>query len=113
MVELFNMGGPLFMVILSLQLAGVIIFSVRYILKNEKTQQDLDLIKSVGVFAAVTGILGQLIGLFDAFKAIEQMGSVAPALLAGGLKVSMITTIYGMIILFISYVIWLILFQRK
>ncbi|WP_350216827.1 MotA/TolQ/ExbB proton channel family protein [Ekhidna sp.] len=50
----------------------------------------------------ITGVLGQLIGLFSSFEAIQQMESVSPAILAGGLKVSMITTIYGSVIYIIA-----------
>lgn len=66
-------------------------------------------IKSLGLFTLVVGILSQLIGLYQAFSAIEQAGAVSPALLAGGLKVSMITTIYGMVIFVLSWLIWLVL----
>ena len=64
-------------------------------------------IKSIGLFALMLGVLGQMIGLFDAFRAIEQMGSVSPAMLAGGLKVSMITTLYGLLIAVVAYLVWL------
>lgn len=64
-------------------------------------------IKSVGLFALIIGILGQLLGLFSAFKAIELKAvEVSPSLIAGGFKVSMITTIYGLIIFALSILIW-------
>lgn len=69
----------------------------------------LTYIKSVGLFALVVGIFGQLLGLYQAFSVIEQAGSISPALLAGGLKVSMITTLYGFIIFLLSYLIWMAL----
>lgn len=65
--------------------------------------------RSLGLFAMITGILGQLIGLYQAFSAIEGAGDVSPALVMGGLKVSMITTIYGIIIYLISLFIWFLL----
>lgn len=107
MIDLFFMGGPLFMGILSILLVGVIFLTVRYTLGSEKSEPALNMIKSVGLFAMILGVLGQLIGLFDAFKFIEEAGSVSPSMLAGGFKVSMITTIYGIIIYVISYMIWL------
>ena len=66
-------------------------------------------IKSLGLFAFVLGMLGQFIGLFDAFKAIESGMDISPALLAGGLRVSSITNIYGMIIFVMAYLLWFIL----
>ena len=113
MIELFKMGGPLFMGILTILLIGVIVMTVRYLTSPDKTVDGLNLIKSIGLFAMITGILGQLIGLFQAFGFIEQMGSVSPAILVSGLKVSMITTLYGILIYLISYSIWLVLKLKK
>ena len=103
------MGGPLFMGILSLMLIGVMISVVRYLTAEEKTKDKLDLIRSFGLLALVTGVLGQLIGLFDALKFIEKAGQIAPGMLAGGIKVSMITTLYGLTIYVISLIIWIVL----
>ena len=70
-------------------------------------RQGLMHIKSVGLFALVFGIFAQLLGLYQAFSFIEKAGAISPALLAGGIKVSMIPTLYGMIIFLISYLMWL------
>ncbi|WP_421764483.1 MotA/TolQ/ExbB proton channel family protein [Ekhidna sp.] len=110
MIELFQMGGMLFMSILTIELSLVIYFGVKgFLNKNKKSSS----IKSVGLLAVITGILGQLIGLFSAFEAIQQIGSVSPAMLAGGLKVSMITTIYGVIIYIIAIILSMIVRARK
>ncbi len=113
MIELFQMGGPLFMGILTLLLIGVLFASFKYVSSNEKKEADRDLIKSIGLLAMVLGIFGQLIGLFDAFKIIEVMGTVSPTMLMGGLKISMITTLYGVFIYLISYLIWLFFRIKK
>ena len=63
----------------------------------------------MGIFAAVFGIFGQCIGLFQAFMAIEAAGDISPAMIFGGLKVSMITTLYGIFIFLISFLIWFLL----
>ena len=113
MVDLFNMGGP-FMAILTLIFLVILAISVYrgvQVLKgniiHETTfRHQLASVKSVGVFALVTGIFGQLIGLYDAFSYIEQAGNASPALLAGGLKVSMISTLYGIAIFLVSYLLW-------
>lgn len=106
MIELFQMGGPLFMSILTIELAAVIFFAAKCFINKEHSVSQ---IKSAGLLAAITGILGQLIGLFSAFEAIQEIGSVSPAMLAGGLKVSMITTMYGIIIYAIATILSLIL----
>ncbi len=113
MIELFKMGGPLFMGILTLEFIGIFFLAIRYNMKSETKKSDLDLIKSVGILALVTGVFAQLLGLFSAFNAIEAAGSVSPALLAAGLKVSMITTLYGALIFLISYLLWFFFKLRK
>ncbi len=109
MIELFQMGGMLFMSILTIELGVVVFFIAKSIINNENNTSK---IKSAGLLAAITGILGQLIGLFDAFEAIQHVGTVSPAVLAAGLKVSMITTMYGIIIYLIAVLASLILKVR-
>ena len=106
-MNLFQMGGVLFMSILTIILIGVLATTAYFWIKKNANERHLDLIKSVGLLAFVVGILGQMIGLFSAFEAIEQMGSVSPSMLAGGLKVSSITTIYGLLIYAFSLMLWI------
>ena len=113
MLDLFNMGGPfmgiltiIFLIILATSVYRGVQISKGDIVHETIFRYQLACIKSIGVFALVVGILGQLLGLYDAFSVIEQMGDVTPALLAGGLKVSMITTLYGILIFLVSYLIW-------
>jgi len=99
----------LFFIILAIAAYHLVI-----ILKNDfkdinESRKKLKYIKSLGLFAFVTGIMGQLLGLYNAFGAIEMAMDISPAILAGGLKVSMITTIYGALIFVISYLLWIIL----
>lgn len=113
MIELYFMGGPLFMGILTLILIAMLAVAVINgfpVIKNaEKSERDrikIAYVKSVGLFGLIVGVLAQLIGLYQAFMGIEAMGSVSSAMLAGGLKVSMITTLYGLLIYVLSYLIW-------
>lgn len=76
---------------------------------TEKTKSYLVHIKSIGLFAMITGILGQLIGLYNAFVNIERAGDISPAIVVTGLKVSMISTLYGISIYLISILIWFVL----
>lgn len=73
-----------------------------------RTKSQLKHTKTIGTFALVTGILGQLIGFYQAFNAIEKAGDISPSLMMGGLKVSMITTLYGIIIFLLSLFLWFI-----
>jgi flagellar motor component MotA len=117
MFELFYIGGPLFMGILTFLffiILAIAVYHLVIILKNDfkdinESRKKLKYIKSLGLFAFITGIMGQLMGLYNAFGAIEKAMDISPPILAGGLKVSMITTIYGALIFLISYLLWIIL----
>ena len=117
MKEWFIMGGSLFMSILTILLVIVVAVSVYFVVTitsgkaKEKAnfRHQLKYVKSIGLFTMITGILGQLIGLMDAFGAIEEMGDISPAIMAGGLKISMITTLTGIVIYLISIAIWFLL----
>ena len=118
MFRLFYEGGPLFMGILTtvlfLMLAIAIVNLILIIRKDYKdlaeTIRRLKYIKSLGLFAFVAGCMGQLLGLYQGLGVIEEAGgSISPGLLAGGLKISLITPLYGMLIFLVSYALWLIL----
>lgn len=114
MKNLFFMGGPLFMSILTILLVIMIAwFLYHFIAVYNSKQLSLEIVlrrigygKSIGLFAMITGIFGQLIGFYHAFSAIEDAGDISPALVYGGIKVSMITTLYGISIYLISLIIW-------
>lgn len=113
--DLFYMGGPLFMSILSILLIAVVAWTVYYFylgssdrMVGEKVLRKLNYGKSIGLFAFVTGILGQLIGLYSAFTYIQKVAAISPAMVFGGIKVSMITTLYGFFIYLISLVLWFV-----
>ncbi len=78
--------------------------------KRKRNQPSVLIVKEIGIFGLVIGIFAQFLGLYEAFSAIEQVGSVSPALLIEGLKVSSITTLYGFIIFLLA---WLLYFGLK
>jgi len=110
-------GGVLFMGMLSIVLLVILILTVvisvpiitNKVDDNNNLNERLGYIKSLGLFGLVMGMLGQFIGLFAAFQIIETGMEISPALLAAGVRVSSITSIYGMIIFLVAYLIWFIL----
>ncbi len=115
MIDLFLMGGPLFMGLLTIVLVSAVVVAVLN-LKNIGNSQDvartknrIGYVKSLGLLAVVIGFLGQLIGLYSAFQHIEGGAEISSAMLAGGLKISSISSIYGLIIFVICYLIWFFL----
>ncbi|MFA5712796.1 MAG: MotA/TolQ/ExbB proton channel family protein [Bacteroidales bacterium] len=60
--------------------------------------------------APMLGFMGTVIGMIEAFDAIEAAGDISPNLVAGGIKVALITTVFGLIVaiilqLFYNYLI--------
>lgn len=113
MIDLFYLGGPLFMGILTIILIVDIAVAVYIFVQGGRENTNgpsVTLVKEIGIFGLVVGLFGQFIGLYQSFIVIEQTGTVSPALLAGGLKVSTITTLYGCVIFIIS---WLFYFGLK
>ncbi|MFT4604836.1 MAG: biopolymer transport protein ExbB [Rhodothermales bacterium] len=47
--------------------------------------------------APMFGFLGTVVGMVEAFDAIEQAGDISPSLVAGGIKVALLTTVFGLI----------------
>ena len=60
--------------------------------------------------APMLGFMGTVIGMIDAFDKIQIAGDVSPSLVAGGIKIALITTVSGLIVaiilqLFYNYII--------
>ena len=120
MIDLLFEGGIFFTGPLTVLALAIVILSARKALQLYNDTEEspavlkrgLNTIVHLGLFSFFMGILGQAIGLFDAMKAIEMMGAVSPAMLAGGLRVSMIVSIYGLLILLGSSILWFCLKLR-
>ncbi len=62
-------------------------------------------VKEIGLLALMTGVLGTLLGMMGAADSIHAAGGVHQALLWAGIRVALITTLYGMVIYIVSLVI--------
>ncbi|PIQ63139.1 MAG: flagellar motor protein MotA [Bacteroidetes bacterium CG12_big_fil_rev_8_21_14_0_65_60_17] len=47
--------------------------------------------------APMFGFLGTVVGMVEAFDAIESAGDISPSLVAGGIKIALLTTVFGLI----------------
>jgi hypothetical protein len=113
-VNTYLAGGVEFMhpitllLILNMAIAGYVIYS--RISRKAINPNWLEVIKQVGGFALAVGTFGTLAGLFLAFNALEQSEQLIPfQVIMGGLKVSLITVLYGLIVFFISMIAYIIL----
>ncbi len=60
--------------------------------------------------APMLGFMGTVIGMIDAFDSIQAAGDISPSLVAKGIKVALITTVFGLIVaiilqIFYNYII--------
>lgn len=56
--------------------------------------------------APMLGFLGTVVGMVQAFDAIEVAGDISPTVVAGGMKVALLTTVFGLIVAIILQVIY-------
>lgn len=101
-MDLFYAGGPLFMSLLSLILLAMLAATYRF----------PHLLKHLGKLALAIGCLGFMIGFFEMLQAVEKTTGVAQNMLAGGLKNSMISPIYGLLIYIFGLFIQLFLNEK-
>ena len=52
------------------------------------------------------GFLGTVVGMVMAFDKIQQQGDISPTVVAGGMKVALITTIFGLVVALILQVFY-------
>jgi biopolymer transport protein ExbB len=52
------------------------------------------------------GFLGTVIGMVMAFDEIQRVGDISPTVVAGGMKVALITTIYGIVVALVLQVFY-------
>ena len=60
--------------------------------------------------APMLGFMGTVIGMISAFDSIEAAGDISPAVVAGGIKVALLTTVFGLVVaiilqIFYNYII--------
>ena len=75
-----------------------------------KMEQNLSWISLFIAIAPSLGFLGTVIGMIQAFDAIMVAGDMSPAVVAGGMKVALITTVGGLIVavilqIFFNYIL--------
>lgn len=104
-------GGPIFMVPLLLLLIAIIILFVKGLKDN--SEETLKLIKELGLFAFVFGVLGFIIGMLGALEAISQSADISSQVLAGGFKVGLLSPTFGLVIFLIGKLFSIVLISKK
>lgn len=56
--------------------------------------------------APMLGFMGTVIGMIQAFDRIEAVGDLSPSIVAGGIKVALLTTVFGLIVAIILQIFY-------
>ena len=56
--------------------------------------------------APMLGFMGTVIGMIEAFNRIEAVGDLSPSVVAGGIKVALLTTVFGLIVAIILQIFY-------
>ena len=95
LVQLFLEGGTIGMGVITLLLAFMLFAAWKF----------PAWVKEIGIAALVASILWTLLGLYQAFGALLRAPDISPIVIFGGLRVALISTIYGMGVYLISLII--------
>ena len=98
MFELFYLGGPLEMSMLTIILLALLLAAWKA----------PAWVKEIGLIALVGGIIFALIGFYGGAQAVKVAGGISQAVAWGGLGIAVITPIYGLFIYLVSLVIRII-----
>lgn len=63
-------------------------------------------ISLVIALAPMLGFFGTVIGMVEAFDNIERVGDISPTIVAGGIKVALLTTVFGLLVAMIMQVLY-------
>ena len=69
-------------------------------------RSEIDAVLFWGGFAALLGLIGTLGGVGVMARSIEQAGSVSPAVAWSGIRVALITTVFGLMVLAVTLLAW-------
>ncbi len=56
--------------------------------------------------APMLGFMGTVLGMIEAFDTIETVGDISPSVVAGGIKIALLTTVFGLIVAIILQIFY-------
>lgn len=74
--------------------------------QSTNLEKGLSWLSMVIALAPMLGFLGTVVGMVQAFDAIEAAGDISPTIVAGGMKVALITTVFGLIVAIITQIFY-------
>ena len=116
MFVFFQKCGPYGWLLLAMTVTNTVLFilTVMKLLGDRERpvpglQHRLNAILFWGVIAAVTGLLGQYHGIYNALNAIMRATEISPSVIAMGFAESFTTTLWGLVLCVVSAVVWMLL----
>lgn len=106
-------GGPLFMTLIYLMWVAVIVLGFIFWRKrNSSGKLTLtrlnEAVLFIGSLGLLVGILGQVLGIFEALSYLSVNVDVSARLIAAGLRVSFIAPLYGFGLFILSGILWFV-----
>ncbi|MEQ1588048.1 MAG: MotA/TolQ/ExbB proton channel family protein [Cyclobacteriaceae bacterium] len=111
--ELYSWGGTIwmhpitFLFLINIGIFAFILISI--FTKKQFPTKWIDATKQIAGLALAWGTFSTIVGLFQAFDALENSKDIIPfQMIMGGLKVALITALYGLIVFCISQLAYII-----
>lgn len=113
LINRFMEGGAFFMSLILICLLISIYFTAKSFLNIksnvEISKKMLKHISDSGTLGLALGVMGAFLGLITAFDVLEATGEAQPGIIAGGLKVALLSPLFGLLTFSLSKLAILIL----
>lgn len=113
LINRFMEGGAFFMSLILICLLISIYFTAKSFLNIksnvEISRKMLKHISDSGALGLALGAMGAFLGLISAFDVLEATGAAEPGIIAGGLKVALLSPLFGLLTFSVSKLAILIL----
>jgi hypothetical protein len=108
-----NEGGPLFMYPNFIILLVCIGLGVYVLSKGDTNDFYKKVISHLSLFAVAWGFLGMMIGLIGAFDAISTTENISTPMLAGGLKIGLLSPTFGLLVFALARIVLLVITAKE
>ena len=95
-MHLLNQGGAFFMYPIVFIFITLIVLFVKEVVSESASKKTISLMSSISLFVLAWGALGQVMGLIEAFDAIEGVDGVTINFLAHGLKFTFLPVLFSL-----------------
>ena len=113
LINRFMEGGAFFMSLILICLLISVYFTAKSFLNIksnvEISKKMLKHISDSGTLGLALGVMGAFLGLITAFDVLEATGEAQPGIIAGGLKVALLSPLFGLLTFSVSKLAILIL----